>query len=614
MGLICADIFGRTVLNAPINGVQEVVALSVVACVFLQLANVIREGRLIRADIIMGRIETTLPRAGHLFGFAFHAIGIFIFYKILQWAIPDLIEAWVNDDFYGARGSFMIPLWPFKLALVIGAVGTFLEFIRLTIVHFIKVRSHTGGDGQSTKTEGKTGIMLFGGFLVVVAVYIGLNVYGNLSSFQVGALSIVGMLFLIAIGLPISIALIILSYIGIWMVRGTPMIADNALGLAASGSVSTYQFGVIPLFVLMGLLVDVADVGRDAFGVAAGLLRRVRGGLGIATVAANAIFASITGSSIASAAVFTRVAVPPMTEHGYTRRFSVGSVAGSSVLGMLIPPSLLLIVYGLVAEVSVGKLFIAAIIPGLLLAVSFAVGILVTSRLAPQFVGGNSHADEFETPTIRDFTTRILPIIALIIVVIGGIYAGFFTPTESGAVGAAGALLIAIGRRKLDLKTLKSIILETGHISASILFVMIGASIFSRMLTLSTIPMQVANGISEGGFSMGGFLVVYFFVLILLGMVLDSVSIMLVVLPIMLPVVIALGGDLIWFGIVTVITTEIGLLTPPFGLVVYVVKEALPKGYATLPDIFAGTIPFVLVMVLVSILLMVFPQISRLLV
>ena len=261
----------------------------------------------------------------------------------------------------------------------------------------------------------------------------------------IGILLVGAMLLLIYAGMYVAVALCVLSFIGVWLIRGDAGIAVNLLALAANDAISDYVFGVVPLFVLMGLLVAVADIGKDTFEVANQLLRRVRGGLGVATVAANAVFAAITGISIASAAVFTKVAVPEMLRHGFSPSFSVGVVAGSSVLGMLLPPSLLLILFGVLTEQSIGDLFIAGIIPGLLLALAFAVGIIIMATVRPAWVYVNpaiEHTGE-EKPHMGmlEIAGKMFPIVLLIALVLGGIYGGLFTPVEAGAVGAAGSML-----------------------------------------------------------------------------------------------------------------------------------------------------------------------------
>jgi len=612
MLLICGDIAGRALFNAPLPGTPELVALSVPGLVFLQLAQVVRGRRMIHADLVLRLVEQRAPVAGHVYGFLFALAGTAVFAFVLVWAVPDLVEAVRTREFAGAQGAFTVSVWPFKLALALGAAAAALAFAAAAWAA-IRACFAAGGHGRPPARP-LASLAAVAALVALTAAYVGVNFLGQLSPPQIGAISILGMLGLLLAGMPIGIALIVLSFIGIWLVRGSETIAINSLGLAASGAIGSYEFAVIPLYVMMGLLVERADVGRDAFAVAAAVLRRVRGGLGMATVLANALFAAITGSSIASATVFSRVAVPSMVEHGYTRRFSVGTVAGSSVLGMLIPPSLLLIIYGLVSEVSVGQLFIAAVIPGLILAAAFMVMISLVAKTWPGFIGGVDRVLELQSMTVRASALRLAPMLALIVVVIGGIYGGIFTPTESGAVGAMGALVIAAARRKLAAADLKEILVETGLVAGSILFLIVAASLYSRMLALSGIPTFTAQLVSEAGLGLGAFLLVYILILIVLGTILDSVSIMLLVLPIMLPIVAALGGDLVWFGIVTVIAVEVGLLTPPFGLAVYVVKGSLPEGFTSLPEIFGGAIPFVLTMIAVIALLAAFPVLSTVLV
>jgi len=231
----------------------------------------------------------------------------------------------------------------------------------------------------------------------------------------IGLVSVACMLVLIYAGMHVGVALTLLSFIGVWIIRGDAGIASNLLALAANDVIADYVFGVVPLFVLMGLLVSVADIGKDTFEVANQIFRRLRGGLGIATVAANAVFAAITGISIASAAVFTKVAVPEMLRHGYSQRFSVGVVAGSSVLGMLIPPSLLLILYGILTERSVGDLFIAGIIPGIVLSLAYVAGILLMGKYWPEFVGGSARTAE-DTAQLGwgEMAGKLLPVVLLV--------------------------------------------------------------------------------------------------------------------------------------------------------------------------------------------------------
>ncbi len=431
----------------------------------------------------------------------------------------------------------------------------------------------------------------------------------------VGLIAIVLMLSLIYFGAHIGIALMFVSFVSVSMLK-TPVIAARMVAAAANDTLQDYLFGVVPLFVLMGLLVSVSGVGRDTFDVAQWLMRRVKGGLGVATVASNAVFAAITGISIASASVFTKVAVPEMIRHGYTPRFSVGVVAGSSVLGMLIPPSLLMIIYGVLSEQSIGRMFIAGIIPGIVLAIMFSVMIVTMAHLMPQRLYVARDADHVadHTETIGSAIIKAIPIVALIGVVLGGLYGGLFTPTEAGAAGAAGALIIALVRRTLGPRQFWRVLVETGQVTVSVLFLVMAASLYSRMLALTGLPATVATAITTLGLELYGFLGVYVLVVLGLGCIIDSVSIMLIMLPIVLPIATQFGMDLVWFGVVTVVAVEIGLITPPFGISVYTVKATLNNPNITIRDIFAGSFPFVLCMAAVLVILIIFPSLSTMLV
>lgn len=431
-----------------------------------------------------------------------------------------------------------------------------------------------------------------------------------MSDLSIGLVACAALLAFIYFGMHIGVALIVTSFVGVAMIK-SGAVAARFVGAAANDAIRDYLFGVVPLFVLMGMFVSVSGVGRDTFDVFQWLMRRIRGGLGLATVASNAVFAAITGISIASASVFTKVAVPEMMRMGYTPRFSVGVVAGSSVLGMLIPPSLLMIVYGVIAEESIGRMFIAGLLPGVMLALGFAALIVGMAYLLPAKVGSEAALTRIEsTETPATAALKILPIAALILLVLGGLYGGLFTPTEAGAVGAAGAFAIALLRRQLGWRRLWNVLVETGYVSVSVLFLILAASLYSRMLALTGMPGAVTEAITTLGLGPWGFLAAYVAIVIALGCIIDSVSIMLIMLPIVLPIARAFGMDIVWFGVVTVVAVEIGLLTPPFGVSVYTVKAALNDPRITIKDIFAGTMPFVAAMIVVLALLIAFPALS----
>lgn len=431
---------------------------------------------------------------------------------------------------------------------------------------------------------------------------------------EVGIASVITILLLIYTGIHVAVALGLVSFIGVWLIRDSMDIAVSLLTAATQDTIEHAVFANIPLFALMGIVSSEIGLGADVYRVANQLFLRVRGGLGMATVAANALFASITGSSIASASVFTRIAVPEMLHFGYTRQFSVGVVAGSSVLGMLIPPSSMLIIYAIVAEQSVGHMFIAGIIPGILLATAFILGIFVMARLMPKFIienpGQTTSGSDEALMSFGDIAKLLWPVAFLVVLVLGGIYTGWFSPEEAGAAGSAGALGIGLLKRRLSWQGFWRVLVETGHITAAILFLIIAASMYSRMLGVAGLPTLFSDWLTGMGLGMTGLMVIYIILMVVLGTIIETASIILIVVPLFLATVEVLGGDLIWFGIVTVIGAEIGLLTPPLGISCFTIKSTIKDPSITLGHIFMGAFPFALIMLLVLIAIVAFPWLS----
>lgn len=436
-----------------------------------------------------------------------------------------------------------------------------------------------------------------------------------MTGIEIGLISVAAVVIFIYLGMHVAVVLSVTSFVGLWVYKGKLALAGTLLTQAATESISSYAFGVVPLFVLMGLLVSTADIGKDTFAAANHFLKRILGGLGIATVIANTAFAAVTGISIASAAVFTKVAVPEMLKLGYRPRFAVGVVTGSSVLGMLIPPSLLLIVYALVAEQSVGHMFVAGIVPGLILATAFCALIVLMAKFSSKRVFARfrlGRPDSDETLTNGQALILLFPLVLLIVTVLGGIYGGLFTPTEAGAVGVVLSLTIALVRRRLTPSKFWQILLQAGQITASISMLIIAATVYSRMVSILGLPNSFSNWIQDADLSFYTLILVYLVLVIAMGTLIDSISIILIVVPIFLPIFTSLEfSDPVWFGILTVIAAEIGLLTPPMGLSAHVVKASLDDDTISLADVFAGTFPFVLAMVAVALIVVAFPQTTR---
>ncbi|MCF8478229.1 MAG: TRAP transporter large permease [Pseudolabrys sp.] len=425
----------------------------------------------------------------------------------------------------------------------------------------------------------------------------------------IGALSVLVIFALIILGFHVGVALAGVSFAGLYLITGKFRVAASLLQTTAYNGVNDYIFAVIPLFVVMGLFATQAGATRDLFNAAESMLYRVKGGIGIATVLANAIFAAITGVSIASAAVFSKLSVPEMDRLGYNRNFGLGIIASSALLGMLIPPSILMIVYGVITEESIGRLFAAGVGPGLVVVGTLTATILGLVWLKPDMIGNEGT----DGPVVRlsrlSALLNIWPILALIGLVLGGIYGGFFTPTEAGAIGALGALVLIFLRRRFTAKSLLEILLDTGKACASIFFLLITAQMYSRMLTLSRLPETLTNWASQ--LELPGIVIIMAFVavLLILGCIIDSVSILLLTMPIMVPIAVTFGYDKVWFGIVAILTIELGLLTPPFGMVVFAMKAALPED-VTVEQIFIGSAPFFVMLLVALGIIIAFPEIS----
>jgi len=426
---------------------------------------------------------------------------------------------------------------------------------------------------------------------------------------------VIGYLSLAAIGLAVyggvhvAIALSGISLLGVWAITGKLKLAVSFVALAAIDSIADYVFGAVPLFVLMGLVVSESGLGRDTFAVVSRALRGVRGGLGIATVISNAIFAAITGITIASAAVFAKVAVPEMVRAGYDRQLAVGVVAGSSVLGMLIPPSLLLILFAVLTDSSIGELFLGGVGPGLLLAAAYCVYLAVLGWRRPERFGTITAEPAGTEPAGGAPARLLLPVVGLAGAVLGGIYTGFFTPTEAGAVGAFLALAVALVLRRLDAAAAWRVAVQTGHVTAAVCFLIIGASIYGRMLAFSGVPAALTEAAIGSGVGPYGFLLLFAALLVALGTVLDAGSIMLVTVPLAYPIARDLGIDPVHLGVVTVLAVEVGLLTPPLGLSVFVVQSSLKDEGVGLGEVFRGAVPFAVVMAGVLVIVVLFPPV-----
>ncbi|WP_340255126.1 TRAP transporter large permease [Roseobacter sp. HKCC-CH-9208] len=415
---------------------------------------------------------------------------------------------------------------------------------------------------------------------------------------------------LIVMGVHIGIALALCSGLGVWLMIGSFEAAVSIMGNTAYEAVRKDVFAVIPLFVLMGDIISRSGAAGDLYRICDRGLKRLPGRLAIATIAGNTVFAAVTGVSIAAAAAFSRIAYPEMKKLGYKDTFSVGAVAGSACLGMLIPPSILLIVWAILTEMSVGALFIAGIIPGIVLALLFSGYVVTAAKLRPH-VAPSSNQDLVILSSEERKQELIggLGIVGLICLVIGGLWFGLFTPTEAAGFGAIGALVIGLvkGMRKAELM---DAILQAGRTTAPIMFLLITAQMYSRLLAMG----GAVNFIQSIFLGLGAdpwiILMIMAVIWIILGMLVDSVSIILLTVPIFAPLAMALGFNPIAFAIFGILVIEAGLLTPPFGLLVYTVKGALPDKTVSLGTIFKGSAPYFVLILVAAMLVIVIPGLA----
>jgi len=427
---------------------------------------------------------------------------------------------------------------------------------------------------------------------------------------------IVSLLILVALGVHIAIALGMTSALGIYFVTGDIRVVATMLGSTAYEALRDYVFAVIPLFMLMGEFIGKSGAVTDVYrGLNRGL-RRLPGRLAIATVLGNAMFSFVTGVSIASAAAFSRIAYPEMSRFGYHKGFALGTVAGSSCLGMLIPPSVLMIVWGILTEKSIGQIFLAGVLPGLLLTLMFVGYIFMMALFRPSWVGSGVDSRSQESSpddqvTLAAFLTSIAGILAVIVAVLGGIWFGIFTPTEGAGAGAFIGLVLGVVKG-MRYRGIIDSILSVGRTSAPILLLLVAASLYSRTLAMT----GLANAIQDLflGTGLTPFLIIAVMVVVwfVLGMVIDSISIMLLTVPIFAPIAEQLGYDPIAFAIVGILAIEAGLLTPPFGLLVYTVKSAVQDEdpSITIVQIFRSSMPYWVIILVAVTLIINFPQIA----
>jgi C4-dicarboxylate transporter, DctM subunit len=421
------------------------------------------------------------------------------------------------------------------------------------------------------------------------------------------AVAVLGFVVLFALMLlrvPVGMAMGLVGVTGYaYLTGGAP--ALKLVGQTSMRTVTSYQFGVIPMFLLMGAFVSHSGISRELFRAANTFVGHRKGGLGLATIVSCGGFAAISGSSVATAATFSAVAYPEMRRYGYPQSFATGVIAAGGTLGAMLPPSTVLAVYALITQQDVGKLFQAGILPGLLAMTMYMLTIAVIVRVRPNFLPTVPKASwEQRLAGFKDVWAPI----TLFLLVIGGLYGGVFTPTEAGGMGASGAFILGVLRGRLDGKAIRASLLQATRTAAAVFTVLIGALLFGYFLTITQVPQKVTEFLTGLGVGAYGVLALIMLMYLVLGCLMDALAMIILTVPIIFPVVTALGFDPIWFGVIIVMTVELGLIHPPVGMNVFVIKSVIHD--VTFSSIFKGVLPFIATDILRLIILIAFPIIA----
>lgn len=418
----------------------------------------------------------------------------------------------------------------------------------------------------------------------------------------IGWLSLAGFLVLLTTGMPIAVALFVPAFIGYWAIRGIGP-ALGILGLVPYADIAKYTFTVVPLFLIMGHFAFYAGFSKDIFSTARRWVGRLPGGLVHATVVAGAAFGAASGSTLASCAIFSKIAIPEMLNQGIDRKMAIGVVAAAGTLATMIPPSILMVIYGTIAQQSIGKLLIAGIVPGLIAAACYMTMIYIRVKLNPSLA-----------PSTESFTWKerfsslrgVWGIALLALIVIGGIYSGLFTPTEAGAVGAFGAFVSALALRKISWNSLLDCLKETTKTTGSVFLIIVAAFAFGYLMGITRLPVHASEFLTSLPFPpviiVSGLMVFY----MILGCFMDMIAAMFLTLPIVLPAIIKLGYDPIWFGVMMVFMCEVAQVSPPFGLNLFVIKGVLPE--VPMQELYSAALPVFATQVFICAIYIAFPQ------
>ncbi len=594
MIITAMDVALRYLFNQPIPGTIELTEVFMSVIIFFGLAYTAHQNEHIRVEILISHLSKRMQAVIESISNLLSAVMIaFVSWQSVVYALKTMQRH---------QGTLIlsVPLSPFYLVV---AIGSALLSIILLIQFFHSIKC-------AASKEWKVKEWLIP--LIVIAIIGGTAplwlslLPAQINSLTIGYLGIAVLLIIIFLGMPIGIVMLLIAFTGQIVVRGMNS-GLLMMGTTPYAIASSYSLSVIPLFVLMGIFCYHSGLSRSLYNTVHKWLGHLPGGLAIATVGACAGFAAVSGSSVASAATMGTVALPEMKRYKYDPSLSTGCIAAGGTLGILIPPSVGFIVYAMLTNQSIGELFIAGILPGILMALVFMIIIYLRCRRNHR-LGPPGPATSFKEKIFS--LQEVWVIVLLFLLVMGGLYVGVFTPTEAAGVGAFGALIFAAAKR-IKFRDLLSSLSNTVVTTSMVFLIIIGAETFSQFLAATNVPYEMAGFLTELGLSRYIILFAYLLLLLVLGCVMDAIAGILLTIPIFFPLVLALGFDPIWFGVICVITMEAGLITPPVGLNAFVISGIAKD--VPLYTIFKGIVPFLIGMIAVIIILTVFPQIATVL-
>lgn len=593
MILTAADVTLRYVFNRPIPGSYELTQLMMAVLVAFTLAYTqLRKGH-VNVDLVISRFS---PRAQAVIYTITYFLGLGIFSLITWRSILYAGNLWQGGF---TTSALLIPIYPFVYVVAFGSAILCLVFIYNLFEHLTQVVA-------GTRWWVWSGLLLI--IVVVLALFTapvwGQGLIWQISPLTAGLFGIGLLIVLLFSGMYIGIVMALVGFLGFAYVAGV-VPALTSIGTSFYGTASSYSLSIIPLFILMGTFCFYSGLSRDLYYTVYRWLGHLPGGLAMATVGACAGFAAVSGSSVATVATMGTVALPEMRRYKYDSALATGCIAAGSSIGILIPPSVILVIYGILTEQSIGKLFLAGFIPGVLEAVFYLITIYIICRRNPLMGPRGERANFMERLVSLKNTWAVL---ALFILVIGGIYMGIFTPTEAAGVGAFGAFLFALGKRQLTWKRFTDSLAETGKTTAMVFVILIGAAILGYFLAISRLPFELSSYVAALPVSRYIILGIIMLVYLFLGAIMSSLAMIILTVPIFFPVIVALGFDPIWFGIIIVRVVEIGMITPPVGINVYIIKgvaKDVPIG-----TIFRGILPFFVADLFHVALLIAVPQLS----